>query len=90
MRGHCSDAEKRGYAIVSGGTDNHLAVDLRQKGLTAIVAEAALGRARLTCQLRTIIRAPGNDRVARAFQPSEQCPRMSTTFPRVAAEFGGP
>jgi len=39
-----------GYAIVSGGTDNHLMlVDLRQKGLTGKVAEAALGRAGITC-----------------------------------------
>jgi glycine hydroxymethyltransferase len=39
-----------GYAIVSGGTDNHLMlVDLRPKGLTGKGAEAALGRARITC-----------------------------------------
>lgn len=39
-----------GYAIVSGGTDNHLMlVDLRKKGLTGNVAEAALGRAYITC-----------------------------------------
>jgi glycine hydroxymethyltransferase len=32
-----------GYAIVSGGTDNHLMlVDLRQKGLTGKIAEDAL------------------------------------------------
>jgi glycine hydroxymethyltransferase len=39
-----------GYAIVSGGTDNHLMlVDLAKKGLTGKVAEAALGRAHITC-----------------------------------------
>ena len=39
-----------GYALVSGGTDNHLMlVDLRPKGLTGKAAEAALGRARITC-----------------------------------------
>jgi glycine hydroxymethyltransferase len=39
-----------GYAIVSGGTDNHLMlVDLRPKGLTGKAAEAALGRAHITC-----------------------------------------
>ena len=39
-----------GYAIVSGGTDNHLMlVDLRQKGLTGKVAEDALSRAGITC-----------------------------------------
>jgi glycine hydroxymethyltransferase len=36
--------------IVSGGTDTHLMlVDLRKKRLTGKVAEAALGRARITC-----------------------------------------
>jgi len=39
-----------GYALVSGGTDNHLMlVDLRPKGLTGKGAEAALGRAQITC-----------------------------------------
>ena len=39
-----------GCAIVSGGTDNHLMlVDLRPKGLTGKAAEAALGRAHITC-----------------------------------------
>ena len=39
-----------GLDIVSGGTDTHLMlVDLRRKRLTGKVAEAALGRARITC-----------------------------------------
>jgi glycine hydroxymethyltransferase len=39
-----------GYAIVTGGTDNHLMlVDLRPKRLTGKAAEAALGRAHVTC-----------------------------------------
>jgi glycine hydroxymethyltransferase len=39
-----------GYALSSGGTDNHLMlVDLRPKGLTGKAAEAALGRAHITC-----------------------------------------
>jgi glycine hydroxymethyltransferase len=39
-----------GFDIVSGGTDTHLMlVDLRKKGLTGKVAEAALERARITC-----------------------------------------
>ncbi len=39
-----------GLDIVSGGTDTHLMlVDLRKKGLTGKVAEAALSRARITC-----------------------------------------
>ncbi len=38
-----------GYALVTGGTDNHLMlVDLRPKGLTGKAAEAALGRAHIT------------------------------------------
>ncbi len=41
---------KGGCDIVSGGTDNHLMlVDLRPKGLTGKAAEAALGRANITC-----------------------------------------
>jgi glycine hydroxymethyltransferase len=39
-----------GVDVVSGGTDTHLMlVDLRTKGLTGKVAEAALERARITC-----------------------------------------
>ena len=39
-----------GLKLVSGGTDTHLIlVDLRPKGLTGKVAEAALGRANITC-----------------------------------------
>jgi glycine hydroxymethyltransferase len=39
-----------GYAIVAGGTDNHLMlVDLRPKTLTGKAAEASLGRAHITC-----------------------------------------
>lgn len=41
---------EEGLDIVSGGTDNHLMlVDLRPKGVTGKVAEAALGRANITC-----------------------------------------
>jgi glycine hydroxymethyltransferase len=41
---------ERGLDIVSGGTDTHLMlVDLRPKGLTGNVAEAALERAAMTC-----------------------------------------
>jgi glycine hydroxymethyltransferase len=40
----------KGCDIVSGGTDTHLMlVDLRPKRLTGKVAEAALGRAHITC-----------------------------------------
>src|SRR5437660_460770 len=42
--------KSRGLNIVSGGTDTHLMlVDLRPKRLTGKVAEAALGRAHITC-----------------------------------------
>ena len=42
--------KSRGLDIVSGGTDTHLMlVDLRPKRLTGKVAEAALGRAHITC-----------------------------------------
>ncbi len=40
----------KGFDIVSGGTDTHLMlVDLRPKRLPGMVAEAALGRAHITC-----------------------------------------
>jgi glycine hydroxymethyltransferase len=40
----------RGYDLVTGGTDNHLLLlDLRSKKLTGKAAEAALGRAHITC-----------------------------------------
>jgi glycine hydroxymethyltransferase len=42
--------KSKGLDIVSGGTDTHLIlVDLRPKRLTGRVAEAALGRAHITC-----------------------------------------
>src|SRR3979490_204413 len=42
--------KSKGFDIVSGGTDPHLMlVDLRPKRLTGKVAEAALERARITC-----------------------------------------
>ncbi len=42
--------QARGFDLVTGGTDNHLMlVDLRSKGLTGKAAEAAMGRAHLTC-----------------------------------------
>ena len=42
--------QRGGCDIVSGGTDNHLMlVDLRPKGLTGNIVEAALGRANITC-----------------------------------------
>lgn len=41
---------KGGIDIVSGGTDNHLMLaDLRPKGVTGKLTEAALGRAHITC-----------------------------------------
>ena len=40
----------KGYDIVTGGTDNHLMlVDLRSRKITGKAAEAALGRAHITC-----------------------------------------
>jgi glycine hydroxymethyltransferase len=40
---------KRGYRIISGGTDNHLMlIDLRNKSCTGKVAEQALGKAHIT------------------------------------------
>jgi glycine hydroxymethyltransferase len=42
--------QEGGIDVVSGGTDNHLMLaDLRPKGVTGKAAEAALGRAHITC-----------------------------------------
>ena len=44
------EMQKGGCDITTGGTDTHLMlVDLRKKGLTGKAAEAALGRAYITC-----------------------------------------
>jgi glycine hydroxymethyltransferase len=44
-----------GFDIISGGTDTHLLlVDLRSKRLTGNIAEAALGRARITCNKNSV------------------------------------
>ena len=40
---------KRGYNIISGGTDNHMMlIDLRNKGITGKQAEESLGQAEIT------------------------------------------
>ncbi|PHS21877.1 MAG: serine hydroxymethyltransferase [Robiginitomaculum sp.] len=45
-----TELEDAGYALVSGGTDTHLAlVDLRPKGVKGNAAEQALERAYITC-----------------------------------------
>ncbi len=42
--------QAKGYAITTGGTDNHLMlVDLRDKKITGKAAEQSLGRAHITC-----------------------------------------
>ncbi len=47
--------QKRGYRIVSGGTDNHLMlVDLSPKGVTGKEAELALDKAHITVNKNTI------------------------------------
>ncbi len=46
---------KGGLDIVTGGTDTHLMlVDLRPKSVTGNVADAALGRANITCNKNAI------------------------------------
>ncbi len=48
---------KRGFQIVSGGTDNHLMlVDLRNKGLTGKAAEKVLDQAGITVNKNTVPR----------------------------------
>ncbi|TVQ72660.1 MAG: serine hydroxymethyltransferase [Chromatiaceae bacterium] len=50
---------KRGYKVVSGGTDNHLfLVDLIDKGITGKDADAALGRANITVNKNAVPNDP--------------------------------
>jgi glycine hydroxymethyltransferase len=50
---------KRGYKIVSGGTENHLMlVDMIGKGITGKDAEAALGRAHITVNKNAVPNDP--------------------------------
>ncbi len=50
---------KRGYKVVSGGTDNHLfLVDLIAKGITGKDAENALGRAHITTNKNSVPNDP--------------------------------
>ncbi|MFA5335536.1 MAG: serine hydroxymethyltransferase [Candidatus Omnitrophota bacterium] len=47
--------QKKGYRIVSGGTDNHLfSIDLNSKGLNGKDAQEALDKARITVNKNTI------------------------------------
>lgn len=49
-RALCETLISRGVDIVTGGTDNHIAlIDLRSQGVTGRAAEVSLERARLTC-----------------------------------------
>ncbi|GBU10297.1 serine hydroxymethyltransferase [Gammaproteobacteria bacterium] len=51
--------QRRGFKIVSGGTDDHLMlVDLIDKGLTGKVADAALGKAHITVNKNTVPNDP--------------------------------
>ena len=50
---------KRGFRLVSGGTDNHLMlVDLRNMGVTGKAAEKLLDAANITCNKNTIPNDP--------------------------------
>ena len=50
---------RRGYKVVSGGTDNHLfLLDLIAKNVTGKDAEAALGRAHLTVNKNSVPNDP--------------------------------
>jgi glycine hydroxymethyltransferase len=54
-----STLQKRGYNIVSGGTDNHLfLVDLIDKNLTGKAADAALGNAHITVNKNSVPNDP--------------------------------
>ncbi|GAB4392240.1 MAG: serine hydroxymethyltransferase [Gammaproteobacteria bacterium] len=58
-RAMVSTLQQRGYAIVSGGTDNHLfLVNLIAKGITGKDADAALGQANITVNKNTVPNDP--------------------------------
>jgi glycine hydroxymethyltransferase len=58
-RAMVSVLQKRGYKIVSGGTDNHLfLIDLIDKDITGKDADAALGRAYITVNKNTVPNEP--------------------------------
>ena len=51
--------QRRGYKVVSGGTDNHMfLVDLIDSGITGKDAEAALGRANITTNKNSVPNDP--------------------------------
>ena len=75
-----------GLALVSGGTDTHLLlVDVRPKGLTGKVAEAALSRARITCNRNGIPFDPQKPTVTSGIRMGTPA---GTTRGFGAAEFG--
>ena len=75
-----------GLDVISGGTDTHLMlVDLRPKGLTGRAAEAALGRANITCNKNGIPYDPAKPMVTSGIRlGSPAC----TTRGFNTAEFG--
>ncbi|QHQ61284.1 aminotransferase class I/II-fold pyridoxal phosphate-dependent enzyme [Anaerocolumna sedimenticola] len=57
----CSGLMKRGFNIVSGGTDNHLMlVDLQNKGVTGKETEKLLDAANITCNKNTVPNDPAS------------------------------
>ena len=51
--------QKRGYSVVSGGTDNHLfLLDLSDKAITGKEADAALGKAHITVNKNAVPNDP--------------------------------
>ncbi len=57
----CSGLIKRGFNIVSGGTDNHLMlVDLQNKGVTGKETEKLLDAAKITCNKNTVPNDPAS------------------------------
>ena len=58
-RAMCARLQKRGYRIVSGGTDNHLfLIDLSDKPITGKDADAALGKAHITVNKNAVPNDP--------------------------------
>ncbi len=74
----------KGFDLVTGGTDNHLMlVDLRSKKVTGKAAEAALGRAHITCNKNGIPFDPEKPMVTVRHPPrhARRRPRAASASP---------
>ena len=63
----------RGYHLISGGTDNLMLIDLRNKDITGKAADAALGAAHITVNKNMV---PFDTRARSSPPASGSAPRL--------------